>query len=441
LQQGVITKKQGSSTAEALSKPAQDSIQSRTPAADSGQLECQTTQTLDDLILSALRNSAAIKSAFSSYQSRRLKTPQLTALPDPELRYSMDQENGAEQHKIGVSQSFPWFGTLHVLGAQSDAESKAEFYRFLAVRNRLVYDVVEAYGELSYLKDSIQVISTLIQLLNSWERVLLERFRSSLGTHSDLVRTQIELGKLENQHSELLDALTPATDTLAALLNTDSKCITIQTFDLEASTARFPLSADAQASPETSVSENPELLMLDALIEAKALGINYAKKQYYPQLTLGVDYMFADNGHRSEEVKDALMPMASVSLPIFWTKYRAQELAAEESHRDVLHARNDKSHQLRAAMSQELYRLREATRQIALYRNTLIPKAEESIESSFTTYESGSSTFLDVLDSEQRLLEFKLSLSKASANRLKALAKLQMLQGAFTDLEPKQEDK
>ena len=88
---------------------------------------------------------------------------------------------------------------------------------------------------------------------------------------------------------------------------------------------------------------------------------------------------------------------------------------------------------LTADFARAKFDLRDAERKIALFTHTLIPKAEESIEASYTAYESGQAGFLDVLDSERGLLDFELSLSRAQTDRAIATTQLFRLSGGYTD--------
>ena len=109
---------------------------------------------LNDYIRYALNHSASLKGAFEGYSAALQKNPQVTALPDPKLAYGyfispIETRVGPQEHKIGVAQSFPWFGTLSLKGDMATAEAKAEFNRFLSMKNKLVFQVTKAYAELA----------------------------------------------------------------------------------------------------------------------------------------------------------------------------------------------------------------------------------------------------------------------------------------------------
>ena len=134
-------------------------------------------KTLHGYVLYALENSAKLRGSFAAYQAALKKRPQVTALADPRLTYgyflrSVETRVGAQQHRLGLSQAFPWFGTLALRGDEADFEARAAFYRFLSLKNELVFDVAKTYAELVYLHATVRIAEETLQLVQSWEKVL-----------------------------------------------------------------------------------------------------------------------------------------------------------------------------------------------------------------------------------------------------------------------------
>ena len=76
-----------------------------------------------------------------------------------------------------------------------------------------------------------------------------------------------------------------------------------------------------------------------------------------------------------------------------------------------------------------LYHFRDAGRKIDLYRDTLIPKAEQSLNVTQQAFSAGQADFLDLIDTQRVLLEFKLSYERALAHRAQRLAEIEKLVG------------
>ncbi len=392
---------------------------------------------LKDYVLYALEHSAKLRGSFAAYQAALKQRPQVTALADPRLTYgyflrSVETRVGAQQHRLGLSQAFPWFGTLALRGDAADFEAQAAFYRFLSLKNSLVLEVVRTYAELVYLHATVRIAEETLHLVQSWEKVLQVRFRSGIGSHSDLVRVQTELGQLEDRLAEFREVIPPTQVAFNALLNRPATAaihIPPDPFrEADGRTAR-------RLTEERILTDNPELARFDALIQARRVGVELAGKAAYPNLTLGLDYLATDSRPGpTASGKDALLPRLSMTLPVYGHKNRATVEEAVLRQYSLREQRRDRVAVLASEFAQARFELRDAERKIALFVHTLLPKAEESIEASFTAYESGKAGFLDVLDSGRRLLDFELSLSRARTDRAIAITKLFGLSGGYSGL-------
>ena len=86
-------------------------------------------------------------------------------------------------------------------------------------------------------------------------------------------------------------------------------------------------------------------------------------------------------------------------------------------------------------MKTAFFRFRDAERKIDLYRKTLLPKAGQSLEVTRQAFESGQVNFLDLVDAQRVLLEFRLSLERSLADRAQSLAELERLSGGELPVE------
>jgi outer membrane protein TolC len=76
-----------------------------------------------------------------------------------------------------------------------------------------------------------------------------------------------------------------------------------------------------------------------------------------------------------------------------------------------------------------LYKYRDSQRKIGLYRDTLLPKAVESVKANEASFRAGKSTFLDLIDTQRVMLEFELAFERALSNRVQSQAHIEMLLG------------
>ena len=177
---------------------------------------------------------------------------------------------------------------------------------------------------------------------------------------------------------------------------------------------------------------NPKLKVLDFMEAKEKLAVELAKKNFYPDVSLGVDYVQTDRRsdiHPSDNGKDPIVAILSMNIPIWHRKYHAILREAEARRRAVIQERGEKENQLTADLEMALYGFRDGERKIDLYRDALIPKARQTMNVTQQAYAVDKASFLDFIDAQRVLLEFQLSHERAVANHAQRLAEIEMLTG------------
>ncbi|MCK5172847.1 MAG: TolC family protein, partial [Planctomycetes bacterium] len=155
-----------------------------------------------------------------------------------------------------------------------------------------------------------------------------------------------------------------------------------------------------------------------------------AKKNYYPDFTLGVNYVDTDDalsGNPNDEGKDPVVAMLSINLPLWREKYDAAVRQARARYHAARRDKTQKANDLSSQLKLTLYHFRDAERKLSLYSNALLPKAQESLKVTESQFRAGRGTFTDLIDAQRILLEFALARERALADRAQNLAKLEML--------------
>ena len=411
-------------------------------SADAGGLslpDLRENATLDDYVLYAMLNNPGLRAAFDRWKAALEKITPARTLPDPRFTYAnfikeVETRVGTQEHKFGLAQTFPWFGKLDLRGEIALQAANAERRRYEAAKLGLIFRVKKIYYEYYYLAASIDITNDNVTLLTYLESVARMKYKSGAGLQSAVIKTQVELGKLEDRLHSLRDLVRPVVAKLNIALNRPS---------------HLPLTAP-KALPEANHdfvdedlfsllrAKNPGLKVFDYMAAKEDLAVRLSEKNYFPDLILGLDYI--DTSSRSDanpgdNGKDPVIAMLSVNLPVRRQKYDAVRAEAEARRRAVLHDRNEKENLLIADLEIALFGLRDAHRKIDLYRDTLLPKAEQSMKITELAFTTGKAGFLDLIDSQRILLGFQLEHKRALADRARRLAEIEMLIGG--DFSPK----
>jgi outer membrane protein TolC len=173
---------------------------------------------------------------------------------------------------------------------------------------------------------------------------------------------------------------------------------------------------------------NPELQALGFDVERLDKEVAVAQRNFYPDIGLGAEWMQmpASGGGSDTDVRVGV----ELNLPIWRSSYRAGELQARAMARRARHEKKDLENSLAARMERALYEFENSERQVRLYDDVLVPRAQELIGASEAAYLAGTIDFLNLISAQQTLLQFRLERERSWADQQQRLAELEMLVGA-----------
>jgi len=388
---------------------------------------------LADYLRYAALNNPGLEAAWLRWKAALEKAPQVRALPDPRFTYRyfierVETRVGPQRQSFGIAQTFPWLAKLRLRGDMAMEAAKAQRERYEAIKLALFFRVKDAYYEYFYLARAIDIVRENRNLLKYLEEVVRTRYKVAKAGYQDVIRAQVELGKVDDRLRTLEDLRDPLVARLNAALN---RPIGAPLPWPRGEPAGHIAAADEQIFAWFREA-SPELKALDHEAARERHGISLARQAYFPDVTLGLDYIDtagARMSNVSDSGKDPLVAMVSLNIPIWFGKYRAAEREARARRRSVLKTRADKANTLLAGIKLVLYKLRDAERKIDLYRDTLLPKAKQSLKATETAYRAGNATFSGLVDAQRVLLAFQLSYERAQADYNQRLAECEMLVG------------
>ena len=397
-------------------------------------VDANVPQTLPQYLrLAALRN-AGLRAAFEQWKAALEQIPQARALSDPRFTYGyfieeVETRVGPQEQRLSLTQVFPWFGTIAARTDAAAAEAQAAQQRYEATKLRLFYEVKDAFYEYVYLRRAIEIARENLELIRHFEEVAREKYIAAVAQHPDIIRAQVELAVLEDKLKELQELRRPMTARLRAALNMPGDAL------LPWPQGEPVRSAGVQRSElfEILKRQNPRLEEKEFELAAAVSRIEVAKKRFYPEIGVGVDWIDTDDAAMagvSDSGKDPVILMFSMNLPIWRKSYRAGELQARAQARRVRHEKQDLENDLAAQVERVLYDFEDSGRKIRLYDEVLVPKAVELVGASETAYAAGKIDFLSLINAQQTLLQYQLKLERAKVNNQQRFAELEMVVGA-----------
>lgn len=258
------------------------------------------------------------------------------------------------------------------------------------------------------------------------------------GKLTDVLRLQVQIKAMESDLQQFEIDKRPLFARFNQLLGRDKSESVL--FDSEISTQKDM--GWEITMLEQILETNPMLLMLEkeglvyqkqgemAKLEGKpmfGLGLNYMVFSPRPEMGVpggmnGMDYMPAGMGN------NMVMPMATVSLPIYRKKYKAMESESKLYWEANEKQKEDLQRTLETEFESILVSIKDATRKVTLLEEQ-IELTEQTMELSVTSYANEGSSFEEILNIQRELLDFRLNLLNTKIEREIQFARVETLVG------------
>ncbi len=387
-------------------------------------------QTIDDYLKIASANNPALRAEFAEFEAAMQGIPQVSTLPDPTFSVSafgrmIETRVGAQTAVFTFNQMFPWFGTLKARRDAAALRADAKFQQWIDARNELFFQVKVAYYPLFELDQRIKFQEENREILETFKTLATSQFRNGRGSMVDVVRVDIMLQDVITELNILKKKRNPLVAQFNKLLNREQHAEVIisdsLTMDLSSPEARA----------DSVLHNNPGLAELEITENAWEAETVVARKEGLPKLGVGLNYTVI--GKRTDmEVPDngmdAIMPMVSISLPIYRKKYKAAIKEAELMRTSISERKRDLTNDLLASFEMAQFEKQKAMDEYRLY-DSQIKSTQQAITLLLSTYSNAGEDFEEVLLMQQTLLKYQINSASALKDYYIALARLDYLTG------------
>jgi len=432
----------------------------------------------------AVKNNPTVLQRYNEYQAALQKVPQVGSLPDPQLEAGiflspMELISGNQVADIKLMQMFPWFGVLKNAKDEMSLMAKARFETFRDAKLQVCFEVQSTWYDLYKVRENIRISEKNINLLKTIERLTLVKYRSgSVGSSSsssgskmsgsptptassgmntmgggsaevsstpsstqlpavpmgsstgssglsNVYQIQIEQGDLDNNLASLKNEEKIIIARLNSLLNRPQNTPV---------TGAGLLSAEVLDSTYLTVSasmfsHNPMLGMLDYEQQSFTARKKMQKQMGFPMVGLGVNYTVinkSDMSTSSMNGKDMIMPMVTLTLPVYRKKYKAMQLetgylktASEQNYQATANS-------LQTEYYEALQLYNDAQRRMKLY-DSQSKLAKKTLDIQIKTYSTSNSSMTDILRTRLQLFDYEFRQVEALTDYNKAIARIKRL--------------
>jgi len=388
----------------------------------------QETLSLRDIIEEAKNNNPELQALRRNIKAKEAKARAEGVLDDPSFRIEMmdlSKENpfptpgNAMQTKYGISQMFPYPGKRSL---QKDIALKEILMAGVEVRIReleIVTMVKEAYYDDLLMSESIKIVKEIKGLLSNMTEIATIKYATGQASQQDVIKAQVESTMLINEITELEAEREVVQAGLKALLNRSQEA------PLSDPPAILGKKADIKVEEltEKALEIHPALQKMRYEIEANQIGVELARKNYYPDFMVDVAPIQRDGRF------DAWDAMFQINIPIWQSKYDSQVTEAQSTVEAGQYKLKAEENIRSAEVKEGVVKVESADKIRTLYETSLLPQVELSFDSALKNYQTGKIDFLTLLDTERVLRKTRIDYIGVLVTYYKRIASLEGVVG------------
>lgn len=352
-------------------------------------------------------------------------------LPDPTFSFTaldLPTDSGLSLNRdeftmleVGVSQEIPFPGKLALREKAATFEAEAEAHTVEEARLRLARDVQIRWWQLLSVHRSLLIIDSIEPLLEQLVEIADTKYRVGEGLQQDVLLARLELARLAQQKAQHIGLHRAEIARLNALLNRPAHSPIRLPDEVDTRLPDIGSDADLQEQGEQS---RPLLAQRKNVIDAAQSRLELAKKEYYPDFTLGTAYAFRQD-IPGQSLSDFVTFRLSMNLPIF--AGRKQAKAVDQRHSELLKERyslDEAEREIQSEISSSLALYRGNREQFQQFENAILPLARQNVTASLAAYQVGKADFLNVIRAENAWFAYQIQYWQVLAEAHQALAQL-----------------
>lgn len=381
----------------------------------------------------------AIKEALANNQGLRAKRQELeiakaqllkAVWPNPELETGLTTDaltdhEGENEWEAGFSQAIPWSGRI---GYQKQAAKRFIERTTWDIQDRervLALELTRAFTQVVALQEQLKVLDLLIQLNRQLAETAQARFQKGEVSQIEIQVAQVELQQGRVEQKRLQAELQTATSALNLLLGRSrTASFSVVTGGL----IYQPVVLDVEQLTQWALEHRPDVQVLEADIHQAEALIQLARASRFEDLKASTFFQRSQGRLEVNEAKvkdnaNLFGLKLAIPLPLFDLKkgdikeaMARQEAAKITKELIVLRAERE--------IEQLVAQLAALQDIVGSYGQDILTTLDQSIQTIQNAYAQGQVSFFEVIQTEERLINFKRSYVESLTNYVNTRAAL-----------------
>jgi outer membrane protein TolC len=385
---------------------------------------------LDKAIEQALLGNPGLGEIKARAEAMAAIPSQEGTLPDPTLRFgalylptnsfSLRQDDFTMM-EVGISQEIPFPGKLALREKIAEQEALAAADSVDEARLRLVREVKQGWWRLFYYDRALSLLDEAERFFHQLIDIAQVKYKLGKGTQQDVLLAQLELSKLKDEKLDLISMRHGQEARFNALLDrTPEMSVRIP------SEAEFKLPVIVgSALQDKALQTRPLFAQHRKMLGAALARVDLAKKNFYPDLTVGAFYDVRQGTPSGQSRSDFASVQLSINVPIYANRKQAK--AVDQRQSELLQERYailDEHHKIQAEITAKAAEYQHAKEKLLLLEHEIIPQAQQTVSSMLAAYQVSQTDFTDLLRTQLSFFQYQTQYWQALANTQQILAEL-----------------
>ena len=384
------------------------------------------TLTLGTALQRALSASPRLTAAERDVGIATGQRIQAGALINPEMSYEQDNSFGSGIYRgtksaettLQISQLFELFGKRDARIAAGQAVVETVTIQRKAVRLEILSETAIAFLSVLGLQRRIQILDEQVAAIDRITPLLQRRVEAGASSPAETGRAEVASALVKADRERARAALSSARRELAVLMGDTAPKFATVSGRLDV-TGRPPSFQAVVAA----IDANPQLVRWTAVYAQRNAELLLARLKPYPDVRLAAGWR-----HFNETNDDAVRLTLSVPIPVF-DQNQGNILSAQESLAKTQAEREANRNVLIVLAGRAYDTLQGSLRELAVLRETALPKSREAADAIAQGYGQGRFSLLEVLDAQASVVQARLREQEAQQNFHVAVATIEGLVG------------
>ena len=371
-------------------------------------------------IAEAIRNNPGLKSEYQAYQAQMANAQGAGVLSDPQLSVglfpqAMHHVNGKQLATITIMQMFPWFGTLKAGREQMEYKAQEAYQKFREKSLSTAFNVEKQWYSILATQEKVKAVKQKRALLNDIKKVAIYLYKNYTAGRDTKMSDQLRLDAEEERLKE-------QTESLETQLTLQKQQFNITLHRLPNAALSLPDSIPLRQMPTFNWTEiernNPKLAQYSAIQKAFKSQEEQTRAKGMPMIGVGLQYML--NGRVDMPMmpnmngKDMVMPMVSVTIPIYRKKITSAIHSAQLMERSAAYNYQSQLDALQSTYLSIEQRADDIKRKLKLYESE-VSLLNRTLELMQKEYATGATSLTDILQTTRESIDYDLLKAEANA--------------------------